>query len=238
VILRGPLRYRIGGASNPYGETGCVTEVSYDSTRVLQTGQSVKYGNLFFEKYGGSNADIRAFYGPYLHDSDTAEEYNEGQIDPQGAGWNRNLDEQFERAKSQGFQYIELDNPDAYHVEEVIAAVDRAWQAHLWVLAKNPLLVEGDNTSYLAHPAIVGCIVEKDSGTVDGMEVLRRNALKPILPIWFVAFDKNGKGPGWSWIHKRAEIIQAKRLVNMGCTYSPDSEYSRCQDILRPTVIE
>src|SRR3981081_890208 len=78
----------------------------------------------------------RAEYAPYLKTSDTAEDYGEGQIDPRGPGWRRNLTEQFERRKKQGFEYVELDNPDAYAVADVVSAVDLAASHGLKVIAK------------------------------------------------------------------------------------------------------
>jgi hypothetical protein len=61
-------------------------------------------------------------------------------IDLRGLGWRRNLTEQFERRKRQGFEYIELDNPDAYSVADVVGAVDLAASYGLKVIAKNPKL--------------------------------------------------------------------------------------------------
>ena len=82
-------------------------------------GIAIAYCNLFDEENTGK-------YGPYLHTSDTAEQYGEGQIDPKGPGWEKNLRQQFQRRKRQGFSYIELDNPDAYSVEDVLGAIDLA----------------------------------------------------------------------------------------------------------------
>ena len=102
-------------------------------------GVSIAYCNLFDEHNTGH-------YGPYLHSSDTAAEYNEGQIDPRGPGWEKNLREQFERRRNQGFEYIELDNPDAYSIKDVIGAIDLAASYGLKVIAKNPGLMEGGPT--------------------------------------------------------------------------------------------
>jgi hypothetical protein len=225
----GPLRYLIG-IDNIEGEDGYVTEVSYDTEHKPVIGEDVwQYGNLFYEKYAEASHEERAFYGPYLHSSDVAEEYDEGQIDPNGPGWERNLDFQIKRCKERGINKIELDNPDAYHSRYVIDAVNYVAEAGLLVIAKNALLVEGDASAYLAHPAVVACVVEKGAGTCDGMEQLRRAANKPLLPIRYVAF-----GDGKAWALKRKAAIQSRGYVEMGVTYSPIGEYSSCRDILKP----
>jgi hypothetical protein len=69
--------------------------------------------NLFDEKNSGR-------YGPYLEPSDTAMQYSEGQIDPRGDGWRRNVTEQLVRAKAQGFAYIGWDNADAYTSDDLL----------------------------------------------------------------------------------------------------------------------
>ena len=131
-----PLRYLIGTEASGPGRDDEVTEVSYSTTQPARRGISIAYCNLFDEHNTGR-------YGPYLHTSDTAAEYNEGQIDPRGPGWEKNLREQFERRKKQGFEYIELDNPDAYSIKDVIGAIDLAASYGLKVIAKNPGLMEG-----------------------------------------------------------------------------------------------
>ena len=131
-----PLRYLIGTDASGPGRDDAVTEVSYDTTQPAKRGISIAYCNLFDEHNSGR-------YGPYLHSSDTAAEYHEGQIDPSGPGWEKNLREQFERRRKQGFEYVELDNPDAYSIKDVIGAIDLAASYGLKVIAKNPALMEG-----------------------------------------------------------------------------------------------
>jgi hypothetical protein len=126
-----PLRYLIGTEASGPGRDDVVTEVSYDTDQPAIHGISIAYCNLFDEHNTGH-------YGPYLHSSDTAAEYNEGQIDPRGPGWEKNLREQFERRKHHGFEYVELDNSDAYSIEDVIGAIDLAASYGLKVIAKNP----------------------------------------------------------------------------------------------------
>ena len=50
--------------------------MSYSTNSAVARAVRIAYCNLFNERR----------YGPYLNNSDTAKQYNEGQIDPQGAG--------------------------------------------------------------------------------------------------------------------------------------------------------
>ncbi len=215
-----PLRYLIGTQASGPGRDDEVTVVSYSTTQPVKRGVSIAYGNLFDEH------NTRR-YGPYLHTSDTAAQYNEGQIDPRGPGWEKNLREQFERRKKQGFEYIELDNPDAYSIKDVIGAIDLAASYGLKVIAKNPGLMGGGATAYVAHPNVYGIIVEKGAGNAGDMDALRRKAGKPTLPVWFVAF-----GSGRAWAGSVANA--AKQYRNMGVTYSSAGEYGNAIDILPP----
>lgn len=223
MILTGPLRYLIG-IDNAKGAEGVVTEVSYDTDRLPAFGTAIAYCNLFDEKY-----EERHRYPPYLHDSDTASEYDEGQIDPKGPGWHANLKDQFTRRKASGFTIIELDNPDAYHLEDVLGAVAYAETFGFKVIAKNPGLVEGNNIQYVAHPAVVGMIVEKGAGTCDGMHDLRSKAGKPALWTQFVSF-----GNGRPWCNARATTIQYRKYVQMGVSFSSIGEYKNSISILDP----
>jgi hypothetical protein len=200
------------------------TSVSF-AYRLVNFGlKSVNTCNLFNEKYSEQSQKQRAEYGPYLQTSDTAEEYGEGQIDPRGPGWRRNLTEQFERRKRQGFEYIELDNPDAYAVTDVIAAIDFAGSYGLKVIAKNPKLMQGDPLPYVSHPNVHGIIVEKDAGSAHDMEALRHRAGKPYHPVWFVFFDaQKGHTAGKTAAKEAAGL--ARQFANMHVTYSPGGEY-------------
>lgn len=217
-----PLRYLIGTDAPGEGSAGDIVEVGYDVTRPPRNAMAIKYCNLFDEHNTGR-------YGPYLHTSDTAAHYGEGQIDPHGPGWERNLREQFERAHSQGFRFVELDNPDAYAVADVLDAVRLAASYGLEVIAKNPLLMDGDPLAYVAHRAVVGAIVEQDAGAPAEMDDLRLRSGKPDLPVWFVAFGENASR---AWALRIAQ--QAKAHRHMGVTFSPGSEYGSSVDILRP----
>jgi hypothetical protein len=220
VLTGKALRYLIGTDSSGPGRDDEVTAVSYSATTPFKRGISIAYCNLFDERNTGK-------YGPYLHTSDTAAQYHEGQIDPRGPGWTKNLREQFEQRRKQGFEYIELDNPDAYSIKDVIGAIDLAAAYGLKVIAKNPLLLESGATWYVAHPNVYGIIVEHGAGGADGLDALRRKAGKPTLPAWFVAF-----GAGRAWASSVA--IAAKHYRNMGVTYSSAGEYGNAIDILPP----
>jgi hypothetical protein len=205
-------------SSRAMGTEGEIVEVGYDVEAPPKAGIGIKYCNLFDENNTGA-------YGPYLHTSDTAAQYDEGQIDPEGPGWDKNLEEQLARARSQGFVYIELDNPDAYRVRDVLRAVDLASRHRLKVIAKNPGLMEGDATAYVAHPNVFGIIVEKGGGDAAQMDRLRKAAGKPSLPVWFVAF-----GDGKAWAQATAKAAADYR--NMSVTYSSTGEYGNSVDVL------
>ena len=215
-----PLRYLIGADNAGDGHPDEITEVPYGAPPVKH-GISIGYCNLLDENYSLRQC------GPYLKQSDTAEQYAEGVIDPKGHGWLYNLSTQFKVRLKQRFEYIELDNPDAYDVADVIGAIEIAAQYGLKVIAKNPGLMERGSHGYVAHPNVFGIIVEKGAGDPGRMDALRRQAGKPDLPVWFVAF-----GDGRQWAGDVASIAQ--RCRNMGVTFSSRSEYGSSEDIVRP----
>ncbi len=237
MAVRGPtnplagkkLRYKIGAENPGRGNSREIVAVGYDWDTPLPAGISVAYANLFNEKYSEQSPSERAQYGPYLGTSDTAEEYGEGQIDPRGEGWRRNLVEQFERRRRQGFAYIELDNADAYPVADVLGALDLAEQHGLKVIAKNPGLIQDDPVSYVGHRNVHGIIVEKGAGNAHEMHALRLRAGKPDLPVWFVLFDK-GNGRETAKDAAAEAASHARHYANMSVTYSPDGEYTTSVD--------
>jgi hypothetical protein len=213
-----PLRYLIGTDKPGDGKVGEIIEVSYDATRPPPHGLAIKYGNLFDERNSGE-------YAPYLRQrGDTAAQYNEGQIDPRGKGWAKNINEQIQLARAQGFAAIEWDNPDAYDVPHVIDAVSWAHAAGLMVVAKNPILVRRSPLPYVGHPAVFGAIVERGAGDPAQMDKLRIAAGKPDMPVWFVSF---GRGK----ISAHALAIEARQYKNMWVSYSRKGEYESSEDI-------
>jgi hypothetical protein len=223
------LRYKIGADNPGKGNADEIVEVGYDWEKPLPLGISIAYCNLFNEKYSEQSKKERAEYAPYLKTSDTAEEYGEGQIDPRGPGWRRNLTEQLERRRNHGFEYIELDNPDAYAVADVVGAVALAESHGLKVIAKNPELMSGDPLPYVAHRNVYAIIVEKGAGDAHKMDALRRRAGKPDMPVWFVFFDaRKGRDTGKQAAKQMAPLAQ--RYRGMSVTYSPGGEYTSSID--------
>lgn len=218
-----PMDYLIGNSNPQDGADGRITVVAYDINRLPAHGIGVGYCNLFEE------AGRTGKYGPYLDDSDTAKDYNEGQIDPKGTGWMRNLADQFRRRQKSGFKYIELDNPDAYKTQDVNMAVSMASEYGLRGLAKNPFICKPDPVSYLAHQNIYGAIVERGAGTPREMDDLRKRANRPNLPVWFVYH-----GSGFHVANEVARLIHRGGYKNMGVTFSRRGEYGSSQDILTP----
>lgn len=219
--LVAPLFYLIGTDKPGSGKPGAITHVSYRA-RPVKDGISSAYCNLFDEENTGA-------YAPYLHTSDTAAEYNEGQIDPKGPGWIKNLREQFERRRAEGFRYLELDNPDAYDIAAILNACDLAAAYGFKIFAKNPGLLdkEANQLRYVRHPAIVGIIVERGAGSPDDMAALRIAAGKPNLPVWFVYFDKGISSVGEHAARVCAQA--AKPYKAMWTTYSAGGEYTRAE---------
>jgi hypothetical protein len=204
--LNRPLKYLIGSnfewfASDPK----FIVECGYDGTKA-----DIAYCNLFDEKNSGQ-------YGPYKHDSDTAADYGEGEIDPSGPGWEKNLRTQFERRQRQRFRYIELDNPDAYSIDDILGAIDLASAYGLDVIAKNPGLLAGESAIQYVQKC-KGIIVEKDAGTPDSMAALRHSD----IPVWFVAF-----GDGLSWIQN----LDVTKHPNMYKSYSRHGEYTDYEEL-------
>lgn len=206
------LNYLIGAPSGGQGKWDEVTECPFDSGPAGQ-GLSIAYGNLLDEEYE------KRRYPPYIKQSDTASQYKEGRMDPNGAGFLRSLVDQLERRRREGFRYIELDNPDSYPPRDVIRAITIARALGFEVIAKNPGIIS--NTAallYVAHISVVGIIVERDCGTPDGMNALRQRAHKPDMQVWFVSF-----GRGRPWAERTAKL--AKGLRNMSVSYSTSGEY-------------
>lgn len=215
------LRYLIGSAQGDiiYRKNVLdIVEVGFDSACPSGGGTYIAYCNLFDEYNSGD-------YAPYLFTSDTAVTYTEGQIDPAGPGWDDNLHEQFKRRKRQGFEYIELDNPDAYNSKDVLRAYDLAASYGFKIIAKNPEICD-DPEALLRHPSVVGAIVERDCGTPEEMQRLRGRANKgDSFPVWFVCFGSKGK----TWGNKTAN--SAKQYLNMYVSHSSKGEYENSEDL-------
>lgn len=222
-----PLRYligfmndggRIGGNANGFA----VTAVPYGLPLALY-GISIGYCNLLEETCEQGK------YGPYLKPTDTARDYDENVIDPSGLGWLQYLNNQFAQRKAQGFEYIELDNPDAYNIEDVLIAIDLAAMYGLKVIAKNPHLLGDNAVKFVMKPNVYGIIVERGEAFPKNIDVIRIRANKPMLPVWFVSFES-----GIKWARICADRIESASFRNMGVSYSPRGEYRTSEDIIRP----
>src|SRR5262245_32497340 len=184
-----PLRYLIGGASPPPGENGAVVMVPYGSPRA-PIGLTAGYCNLFDETNTYDPATNSGLFRPYRRPTATAAEYGEGVPSQEGDGFRRNVVAQLDLRGIQGITIVELDNPDAYPVHDVMMAIDWAQSRGINVLAKNPGLRNLWGESFdqvVAHPNVIGMIVEHGAGIGESMNELRRAAGKPELPVRFVA---------------------------------------------------
>jgi lysozyme family protein len=213
------LRYLIGKDADP-GTDDSITVIGYDATTPPKNG--AKYINLRDELNSGT-------YGPYLPADDIDDQYNEPAPDPEGKGFWENLNTQLDRAKSQGFTAVELDNCDTFSASVVLLCYQEVARRGLTVWAKNPALVDGNREAILAHSAVVGVIVERDCGTPTTYDAMRRAVGKPDLPIRFVSY-----GGGKQWAQQTAGTIQAADYSNMGVTYSSEGEYGNAEDVLLP----
>lgn len=214
-----PLRYLIALDKRLAGRVNEIIEGGYDCPKPRQ-GMSIQYGNLY------NQTDEN--YGPYLRSTDTAGEYSEKVVDPHGEGWMPMLIDQCEKAEEVGASAIEWDNPDGYDWAAVSQAITVAVIHGLRVIAKNPLICDFDAVPYVAHPYVVGVVVEQDDGaTAAAYDRLRRVAGKAKLPIWFVSFED-----GKEWAEDVASEIEEGDYPNMWVTWSPTGEYTSSKDIV------
>jgi len=215
-MLKGKrLRYLIG-ADGPFpGKDDEVTAVPYRNAPA-KAGVSIGYCNLFDEDGTGR-------FGPYLPQTDTAIQYRELVPDPKGPGFEKNLREQFARRKKQGFEYVELDNPDAFEVKDILRAIDLAETYSLRVIAKNAALLD-DPLLYLGRCHAV--IIEKGAGAPGEMNRMRRDVGQPNMPCWFVSF---GSGAMWAQQVKLATMRADYR--NMFVSFSRKGEYGSSDDV-------
>jgi len=216
-----PLRYLIA-LDQGFGD---LVEVGYDAER--PSGETpAKYCNLRDEYDSGD-------YGPYLPPDDIDAEYGEPAPDPDSDGFWANLATQLDRAKRQGFKYVELDNLDTYDVSTALECFDKCHERGLDVFVKNPLMVPARvyAVMLLRHKAAVLVIVEEDCGTPATMQAMRDRAGVPNMPIRFVSYGSND-----SWAQECAREIAEQKYVDMGVTHSPTGEYASSQDIVVPTL--
>jgi hypothetical protein len=214
-----PLRYLIGAEGVGPGIEGQVTEVPWDDDTLPPRGEAIGYCNLLDERYG----DGHRGYAPYLHQEGTSADYNEGLIDPNGQGFDKNLHDQFTRRHNSGFVFVELDNPDSYPLHAVLHAIDVAQDYSLTCVAKNPGLgcTDGDADAVLLHKNTWGIIVEAGAGTPFSMNRMRTVNGHPDAPVWFVNFGRRGADRA---LRQHAQIA-VQRLPHMWASYASHGEY-------------
>lgn len=218
-----PLDYLIGADGSLQGAENRITETPFGA-KPAALGKSIAYCNL--RREDGEPDE----YGPYLAHDDIFREYGEGRPDPEGPGFRRNLTEQLDHCKRLGHTLVEQDNPDSYPLSAVLLGISLAENRGLGVIAKNPKLVGSGAVDYVRHPNVFGIIVEKDAGTADELDRIRRAAGKPNLPVWFVHFDDGSPDA-----QRRKDEIVARGYRNMGVTYSAHGEYGSSEDVLLPS---
>src|SRR3984893_356736 len=220
-----PLDYLIGADGPQSGKDDRITEPPH-GVGPAAVGISFSYCNLRRE------AGEPAAYGPYLSHDDIYRQYHEGRPDPAGQGFERNIVQQLDRSRELGHTLVEKDDPDSDPRTAVVRGLDLAQQRGLGVVAKNPGLLKDGALDYVAHQDVFGIIVEKDCGSPEAMDALRRRADKPDLPVWFVSF-----GDGHNWARETAQDIQGAGYANMGVTYSGSGEYGNSEDVLPPMPV-
>jgi hypothetical protein len=82
-------------------------------------------------------------------------------------------------------------------------------------------------TSYVAHPAVIACVVETGAGTAERMDMLRCDAGRPLLPVRFVAF-----GDGLEEAQNKALVIARNNFREMSVSYSEVGEYCSSEPIV------
>ena len=222
------LRYLIGGWDDDPSiepETNVIYEFGYDVLRPSKSGaMAIKYGNLLDQ----SKTDR---YGPYLVSTGNALAYDLKVPDPKHTGYYRNIHSQLELAQKFGYKLIEWDNADNenFALFDVKRAVDVSMTYKIGVIFKNPGLIKFDITSLIAHPNVYGMIVEENCGTASAMDKLRRDAKKPLLPIWFVSYGSTDR-----WAQETA--IEARPFYHIGISHSYNGRYNHSLDVLKPRV--
>ena len=209
-----PLRYLIGFDGCPSAANRYNTEVPFDCDTCADPLSTIAYCNLLDENY----SDGQYSYRPYLNQEGTAEEYDEGVIDPNGSGWMRNVNDQLHRRSASGFKILEWDNCDSYATRDVLEVYDYCAQQGFKIVAKNPAIC--DNMEKLVeHSAVEGMIIERGAGRPASIDRLRKVAGKPALPCWFVFF-------GRSRTLADAVAHQCDDFDNMWASYSTKGEYA------------
>ena len=236
------LLYLIGADAETIQSSSDAVELPYDAYQAFNgqaitwdKGPVIGYINSLDEEYDQSIFGPKHRYGPYTHEAgSTAEDWDEGQMQPRSNGMAQCLSDQCNRWNVLLRRYdpklVEIDNPDSYSLEDAIWARDLVLGRGLCVIAKNPCEIKGDHALYIDHHNVVGCIVETGCGNARQMEALRKAVNKPTLPIWFV-HNRNEKGTA----ETRVNEITVEKFLYMGVTWSPTrDDYAGAEVLLRP----
>jgi len=207
-----PLRYLINRDIEDEWEAKDdeVIVVGPDHIRKTKRGISVKYCTLYKD-------------GKALDPGTDQKKYT-----PETSIYYKNLHDQFGITQKYGFKLIVLDNLNDPTFNEfcVRRAVDLAFVYKLGVILKNPQL-SFNALDLLKHPDVFGMIIDR-AGTPATMDKLRRDAGKPLLPIWYIG---SGEREALDNI-----AIDAVHYHHIGVSFSSKGEYQNSIDILRPKV--
>ncbi|HYT41505.1 MAG TPA: hypothetical protein VEP90_04120 [Methylomirabilota bacterium] len=223
-----PLRYLV--------DTDKYTEY-YDPTQ-----QDIPYEILVVSRHWDKRAPrgipaklidlLSTEYGPFIE---------EGVPDPKGTGFWKNLHFQLEKAQNQGFKLVVLDNMENknFNQYELKRAIDVVYTYKLninrpegiGVILKNvsQITTFEDLNPLISHINVFGLIAEYCGNPVR-LDMLRRDAEKPDLPIWFIT-----KSFGKEWAQRIVD--ESTSFCNIGITYSSDAIlYSNSNDLLVPKL--
>lgn len=216
------IRYIIGANGTGFGEVGVVTVAPYGEPPALY-GLSIGYCNAFEEVFSGK-------LGPYIKGDDVAEEYDEGKVDPKSPNFAQNLRAQFQTRKNQGFLYVEIDNLTSFSLDVALRAIELAESFGLKVIAKNPgLYPHQQAVMYVAR--CHGIISESGAGTPTELNLIRREAGYPDMPVWFVANGSEGE----KWCRQLVDGVRGR--TNMGVSLSRgEKEYANSETVVFPVA--
>ncbi len=136
---------------------------------------------------------------------------------------------QFTRAVALGFNYVILFNTDQIAFGDVQRIVTKAHGYGLGVIALNPVKTIKPH-AYVAHPNVVGVIVEQGNGVPADHQDWRKLSYKDgIMPMWFVFADKAAA-------QQCVAQIQQGRYRGMGVVYAAGPDTVARENMLLPAV--
>lgn len=219
-----PLRYLIAKDSDA-GEANTVTLIGYDATKLPTLGVPAGYINLRQES-GGRKPGVE-----YKPPDDIEKKYGEpAPVFGTKFFWD-NFSTQVAKWVALGCKYFDVDNLDTYTVAQCIEVFNEMAKRGLFVLVKNPLLVDGNKVALVKHIVAVAILNEHDDELdAADLDKLRRDAGKPDLPIRIVTFDDQR-----AWAEDFADEVALLKLKDIGVTFSPGGEYNNIVHVLKPS---